>query len=176
MRDPVTTTSGFGWRRLQVLAAMGAILSFAIPMIITLTFEPFLLAMAAPFVLGLLVTLKWKRAGAIVLGVVSVAVLAFSAPFLVDALRHPESMLDFLPLVLFALSTVAGAVAAWPSIRQGSAPDAPARPARTLALAAAVVLVAARHAPANTEDRVRRLVLPLKIGGTAPSAGLIRPG
>ena len=73
---------GFGWRRLQVAAAFGVAASLLIPMAITATFEPFLVSMAAPFLVGLLLMLRWPRVGAIWLGVVSVAILLFSAPFL----------------------------------------------------------------------------------------------
>ncbi|MCA1727457.1 MAG: cupredoxin domain-containing protein [Actinobacteria bacterium] len=135
---------GFGWRRLQVLAAWGALISFAAPMLISLSFEPFLAAMAAPFVIGLLVMARWPRAGVITLGVVSLAVLASSVPFLLDPLTHPESIVDFLPLALFAISTVLGVVAAVPSYREAPPSPPSSRPARALAFAAvAIFLVAA---------------------------------
>jgi hypothetical protein len=88
---------GFGWRRLQVAAAFGVVGSLLIPMAITATFEPFLVSMAAPFPIGLLLMLRWPRVGAIWLGVVSLAILLFSAPFLGEALTHPESLADILP-------------------------------------------------------------------------------
>lgn len=99
---------GFGWRRLQVVASLGAISSFLVPMVITLSFEPFLLATLAPFVIGLLVMLRWPPVASIWLGVASLGVLLTSAPFLVEALAHPESLADFLPLVAFTLSTLVG--------------------------------------------------------------------
>lgn len=133
----------FGWRRLQVVAAIGAVASLLAPMLISVSLEGFLLAMAAPFVIGLLVLARWPRVGAIWLGVVSLAVLAFSAPFLVDALAHPESTADFLPLLVFTVSTVVGTVAAIPSFRQGRAAGALSRLARGIAVAAGGVIVVA---------------------------------
>jgi plastocyanin len=133
---------GFGWRRLQIAAAVGAVAAFLIPMVITLSFEPFLVAMLAPFVIGLVTMLRWPRVGAIWLGVTSLAVLLFSAPFLVEALTHPEAMADFLPLVVFTLSTLAGTVAAIPSFR-APRPDAPAAPARAIAVVTAALILGA---------------------------------
>lgn len=45
---------GFGWRRLQVVAVFGVLGSLLVPMLIQLSLEPFLLATAAPFIIGLL--------------------------------------------------------------------------------------------------------------------------
>jgi plastocyanin len=133
--------TGFGWRRLQVAAVLGVVLSLLVPMLITLSVETFLLAMAAPFVVGLLVMLRWRRVAAVWLGVVSVALLVFSAPFLADALGHPESMVDFIPLVVLVVSLVIGAIAAIPSFRVGRGRDAPSAAPRAIAVAAVGVLV-----------------------------------
>lgn len=110
--DPDIGGGRFGWRRLQILAAIAALVSFVAPMVIALSFEPFLVAMAAPFLVGLLLAVKWPRLASAWLGVVSLAVLAFSVPFLGDALTHPEAAVDFVPLSLFALATLVGAAAA----------------------------------------------------------------
>jgi plastocyanin len=134
---------GFGWRRLQVVAALGVVASLVVPMLIQLSVEPFLLAMVAPFVVGLLLMLRWPRVGAVWLGVVSLAVLVFSAPFLGEALTHPESLADFLPLVVLILSMLVGIVAAIPSFRQGLSPDASSRPALAVGVAAGALTVAA---------------------------------
>jgi plastocyanin len=134
---------GFGWRRLQVAAALAVVASLVLPMLITLSVEMFLLAMAVPFVVGLLLMLRWRRVAAVWLGVVSVALLVFSAPFLVDALAHPESMVDFIPLVVLMVSLVVGAIAAIPAFRVGKGRDAPSTPARVTGLTAVGVLVVA---------------------------------
>jgi plastocyanin len=135
---------GFGWRRLQVVAAFGVLASLLVPTLIQLSFDSFILATAAPFVIGLLLMIRWPRVGALWLGVCSLGLLVFSIPFLAEALVRPESLADFIPLSIYTLSTVVGTVAAIPSFRQASAPDAPSRPARTIAiLAGALIVVAA---------------------------------
>ena len=62
------------------------VVSFVIPMVVTASFEGFLAAMAAPFVVGLMIARFLRRTGAVFLGVVSLLSLAFSAPFLADSL------------------------------------------------------------------------------------------
>ncbi len=134
--------AGFGWGRLQLLAAIGALASFLVPMLIQLSFEPFLLSMAAPFVVGLLVMLRWPRVGVIWLGVVSLAELLFSAPFLAETLTHPESIADFIPLLVFTVSTLVATIAAIPALRQLRAPATSLGGARATAILAGVVIVA----------------------------------
>lgn len=132
---------GLGWRRLQAIAAFGAIASLLVPMLIEGSFEGFFVAMIAPFVIGLLLLLRWRRVGAIWLGVVSLAELLTSAPFLGEALIHPESMTDFLPLVVFTLSTLIASVAAIPAFRRGVRPDSRSRSAVVTAALAGLILV-----------------------------------
>ncbi|MDP8929587.1 MAG: cupredoxin domain-containing protein [Actinomycetota bacterium] len=141
--DVPATQRSFGWRRLQLLAAVGAVASFLVPMLLEGRVEPFLLSMAAPFAVGLPVLLRWPRVGAIWLGVVSVAILWFSASFLAEALTHPESLTEFIPLVVLALSLLVGTIAAIPSFRAGAGVDAASRPARTIAIGAGALAVAA---------------------------------
>lgn len=99
------------------------------------------LAMAVPFIIGLLVMLRWLRAGVIWLGVVSLAELLFSAPFLAGALTQPESTADFIPLYVFTVCTLVGTVASIPSFREGRGPAA-SRRAGAVALAAGALIVA----------------------------------
>jgi plastocyanin len=134
---------GFGWRRLQILAAFGVLVSLLVSMLIQLSFEPFLLATAAPFIVGLLLMIRWPRVGCLWLGVSSLGLLAFSVPFLAEALVRPESLADFIPLFVLVLSLFVGAVAAIPSFRQGSAPDAPSGSARAIAIVSGALIVAA---------------------------------
>ena len=138
--DPALSRSGFGWRRLQILAAIGVLVSFVAPMVIDLSLEPFLLSMAAPFAIGLLLGPKWSRAATIWLGVVSLAVLMFSLPFLGEVLIHPESAIDFIPLSLFALGTVVGAASAIPAFREIGREGESQGP-RRIATASAALLV-----------------------------------
>ena len=135
--------AGFGWRRLQATAAAVAIASFVIPMAIEGKVEGFLVAMAAPFVIGLVLVRFLPRAAAIFLGVVSAATLAFSAPYITEALSHPESATDFVPQTLFVLSMVIAAVAAVPAYREPRRTDGVAPTPRRIAIAAGVVALVA---------------------------------
>jgi plastocyanin len=134
---------GFGWRLLQILAGGGVLGSVLASMAIALSLEPFLLAMAAPFVIGLLLMLRWPRVGVIWLGVSSLGLLLFSAPFLAEALAHPESPADFIPLVIFTVSLLVGTVAAIPSFRQGTGPHAASGLPRAIAVGSGALIVAA---------------------------------
>jgi plastocyanin len=78
-----------------------------------------------------------------VLGVVLLAELASSAPFLTDALTHPETPADFLPLALFAVATLTGSIAAVPAFRQTPQPVGSPRSATMVAGAAVLIMVAA---------------------------------
>lgn len=135
--------AGFGWRRLQVIAAAVTIASFVVPMALEGKVEGFLVAMAAPFVIGLVLVRFLPRVAALFLGVVSAATLAFSAPYITEALSHPESATDFVPQTLFTLSMAIATVAAIPAYREPrhSAGMAPAP--RFIAIAAGVVALVA---------------------------------
>lgn len=134
---------GFSWRRLQVLAAGMAVLSFAIPMIIDAKAETFLLAMAAPFVLGL-VLMRWlPRTGAVFLGIVSLGTLLASAPFILQALTHPEALVDFVSLMLLTVSCIVAASAAVPAYREARGRATNHRTVRAVALAAGVITLGA---------------------------------
>jgi plastocyanin len=104
--------------------------------------EPLLLAMA-PSAIGLLVMLRRPRVGAIWLGVSSLALLLFSAPFLADALTHPESVGDFIPLSIFTVSLLVGTVAAVPSFREGRDPAGASGLPVAIAVGAGAMIVAA---------------------------------
>jgi plastocyanin len=104
--------------------------------------EPLLLTMT-PFVIGLLLMLRWPRVGTVWLGVSSLGLLLFSAPFLADALAHPESLADFIPLVVFTVSLLVGTVAAIPSFRQGRSARAASGLPRAIAVGAGALIVAA---------------------------------
>jgi len=151
---PVTTTEledvvggerlgAFGWRRLQAVAAVFTIAAFVVPMVIAGTLEGFLVAMAAPFVVGLVLSVFLPRVAAIFLGIVSLGTLASSAPYTAPTLAHPESVADFIPQVFFALSTLTGAVAAIPAYREIRRGHVETRTPRLVTVAAAAVVVAA---------------------------------
>lgn len=139
----VAAEADFGWRRLQWFATFATLASLAGPMLIELKLEPFLLSMAAPFVVGVILMLRWPRAAALWLGASCLFALLPGVPFLLDALTHPESMRDFIPLSVFTTSTVVGAIAAVPSFREASRGSSSGGTARLIALAAGGVTVAA---------------------------------
>ena len=86
---------------------------------------------------------RWPRTGIVWLGVVSLGELLSGAPFFVEALRHPESPADFLPLALYTLATLLGSVATVPAFREARRPAAAGRTPVVLAWSSVVVLVAA---------------------------------
>jgi len=139
---PGQRARGFGWRGLQVMAAAGVLGSLLASMAMVWSLEPLLLAMA-PFVIGMALIIRWPRVGAVWLGVFFVGLLLFSAPFLTDALAHPESLPDFIPLVVFTVSLLAGTMAAIPSFRYGRSARAASGLPRAIAVGAGALIVAA---------------------------------
>lgn len=131
--------TGFGWRRLQITAAVVSVVSFIIPMILDGKVEGFLAAMAAPFVVGLLLSHWLPRTGAIFLGIVSLGILLASAPFLGESLVHPEALGDFVSTALLTLSCIVGAAAAVPAYRAARTGDTGSRSARTVGFVAAAL-------------------------------------
>jgi plastocyanin len=134
---------GFGWRTLQRMAAAVAAGSLVLPMVVEGEFVGFLAAMAAPFVIGLLLAAFLPRTGAVFLGVVSLAIVGSSVPFLAEALIHPESLADFIPLVLLVVSGVVTVVAGVPAYREARGTAAASAAPRALAIAAVAVFVVA---------------------------------
>jgi plastocyanin len=139
---PEQRRRGLGWRRLQLIAGLGVLGALVLSMRVVFSPEPLLLAMA-PSAIGLLVMLRWPRVGAICLGVSSLALLLFSAPYLADALTHPESVGDFIPLSILTVSLLVGTVAAVPSFREGRDPAGGSALPVAIAVGAGAVLVAA---------------------------------
>lgn len=135
--------SSFGWRRLQTIAAAVTAASFVIPMAMEGKVEGFLVALAAPFVVGLVLVAFLPRVAAIFLGVVALATLGFSAPYIVQALSHPESAADFVPQTLFTVSMALAAIAAIPAYREIRRSQGASRTPRSLAVAATVVVLVA---------------------------------
>ena len=131
------------WRRLQLVAAAAAAVSLVIPMVIEGEVVGFLAAMAAPFMVGMVLAAFLPRTAAIFLGVVSLGILLSSAPFLADSLLHPESSSDFIPLVLLVVSAATAAVAAIPALKEARASAETSGTPRVIAAAAVTVLAVA---------------------------------
>lgn len=140
---PHTAGGRLGWRRLQIVAGVVAIVSFVIPMAAGGKVEGFLVAMAAPFLVGLVLSLWLPRTGAIFLGVVSVAIVLASAPFIFETLTHPEALIDFVSLLLLTVSCVVGAASAIPAFREARTGRTISRAPRWIAVAAGAVTLAA---------------------------------
>jgi plastocyanin len=113
------------WHKSLWIAIVGALVSLIVPMVLALTFEPFLAILGVPFVLAAC-TARWPRVFAVVVGLVCALQLVGAFPTLADTLQHPESIRDLLPLLLFGLSAVIGAIAAIPAFR-GTTKDQPPR-------------------------------------------------
>ena len=113
------------WQTSLWIAIGGVLASLLVPMVLALTFEPFLAMLGVPFV-GAAFTARWPRVFAFVVGLVCVVQLLGAFPTLADTLQHPESIRDFLPLLLFGLSAVIGAIASLPAFR-GTTQDQAAR-------------------------------------------------
>jgi plastocyanin len=120
-----------------------ALASLVTPMVLEAKVEGFLVAMAAPFLLGLVLTGLFPRVGAVILGVVSAATLAFSGPYIAQALSHPESATDFVPQTFFTLALLVGAAAAIPAFREHGRREGSSRTPHIIVLVAGIAAVAA---------------------------------
>ena len=114
------------WRPVLVTAALAQILLIVVLMVVNGEVVPPVIVMSGMLAIGLLVLRNGPRAGAAVLGIVSLLHLATSGPFLAEGLVHPESFWDFWlgwALVLAAVLCILAAVPLW---RQTD--DGPGRP------------------------------------------------
>jgi plastocyanin len=140
--DPARTHRPFGWRTLLVLGTVTAIAGLLLPMLFQ-DVQTFVLAMAAPFVIGLVVYWRWPRVGAVILGVVSIGTLVVTIPFAIEPLGHPEAASDFVPLVALVVGALVAAIAAWPARREGTTGGGSRAPTVLGGVAAAVIVIAA---------------------------------
>jgi plastocyanin len=134
--------TGLGWRRLQVLGAIGALTPLVAFVAISGEFDPFLLILAVPILIGLIL-LRWAgRIGVIWLGVVSFLLLALNAAFAIQSFRYPEAPFDFIPLLVLLSSLLLIVIATIPAFRQGRGPDRGSASARNLLVAFIIVVIA----------------------------------
>jgi len=106
----------FGWAKLMALGGAIAAIGPIVPMIPE-GFEPFLAMMAAPFLVGLVLLRFARKTGIVWLGVVSLALLVMNAPFTVDAITHPESPADFVPVTMLTVGGLLAVIATIPAFR-----------------------------------------------------------
>lgn len=161
---PASERRGFGWGSLQVL---GAVLLMLVPVIPFLAegIEPFFLIFVVPPLIGLTLRRFAPRVGIAWLGVVSLALLVMNAPFIPEAIAHPESSADFIPIAMFAVGALVAVVATIPAFRavRGTASDS-TLPNR-LAIASLVALAIAAGGS---------LVARSGVTSDAPASGSIR--
>lgn len=107
----------FDWIRLLALGAAISAIGPVLPMIAE-GFEPFLAMLIAPILVGLVLLRFLRKVGIVWLGVVSFALLVMNAPFTVDALMHPESPADFVPITMLTVGGLLAVIATVPAFRQ----------------------------------------------------------
>lgn len=140
----------FGWIRLMGLGALLVVLAPVIPMLAE-GFEPFFAVMMAPVAIGLVLLRFARKTGVVWLGVVSLALLIMNAGFIPEALLHPESPADFVPVSMLTVGALVAVISTPAALReargrsgQSAFPRIAARVAFALVCVAAVGSVVAR--------------------------------
>lgn len=151
VRTTTPETAGFGWVNLMALGGAIALMAPVVPAIVG-GFDPLFAILLAPVLVGLVLVRFARKAGIIWLGVVSLVLLVMNAGFIPDALMHPESPADFVPVTMLTaggLITVISTIPAFRSTRghqSGSGfPSIAARAAVALVAAAVAGSLAARQ-------------------------------
>jgi plastocyanin len=131
--------AGLGWREMLVWLAIGVPVALLVGMVMIGEFIPPIVVFAVLFVVGAFVTRRGGRAGPITLAILSVALVAVNAPFIIEGIAVPASTVDFLMGTITTVLAVGALVAAIATLRRGTAPS---RTPRTLALGVVAVTVA----------------------------------
>ncbi|CAN5890785.1 hypothetical protein BH23ACT12_BH23ACT12_23130 [soil metagenome] len=142
---PGATSQGagrFGWVKLLALAGVISAIGPVLPMIAE-GFEPFLAILVAPILVGLVLLRVARKVGIIWLGVVSLALLVMNAPFTVDALMHPESPAEFMPVTMLTVGGLLAVVATVPAFRSARGRQSDSAFPRVAAVAGIAVVLAA---------------------------------
>lgn len=132
----------FGWVKLMALGGAIAAVGPMLPMILE-GFEPFLAMIAAPFVVGLVLLRFARKTGIVWLGVVSLALLVMNAPFTVDAITHPESPADFVPVTMLTVGGLLAVIATIPAFRSARGRHADSTFPKVAAVTGVLLVVAA---------------------------------
>lgn len=115
-RNTGRTAGRFDWIKLTVLG--GAIIALApVLPILSHGFDPFFAILIVPPLIGLVLIRFARKTGIVWLGVVSLALLVMSAGFIPDALMHPESPTDFVPVTMLTVGGLLAISAAVPAFR-----------------------------------------------------------
>lgn len=146
-------TGRFGWVKLMVVGGVIAAIGPILPMVME-GFEPFLAVMAAPFLVGLVLLRFARKTGIVWLGVVSLALLVMNAPFTLDALRHPESPADFVPVTMLTVGGLLAVIGTVPAFRSAKGRQAHSAFPKVAAVTAVLLVVAALGASLVASNRV----------------------
>ncbi len=132
----------FGWVGLMALAGAVSASGPVLPMLLE-GFEPFLAILVAPILVGLVLLRFARKVGIVWLGVVSLALLVMNAPFTVDALMHPESPADFVPITMLTVGGLIAVIATVPAFRSAQGRRHDTAFPKVAAVAGIAVVVAA---------------------------------
>ncbi|MGH2706109.1 MAG: cupredoxin domain-containing protein [Actinomycetota bacterium] len=119
---PAIERRGWGWQKAQAFGAFGVLVTMVIVSVLFGGFDPFMAILVGPFVVGLLLRLRFRRVGTVFLGVAAVALTLMNLPFLLPSLRQPAAGVDFvLPVVLVMsmLTVVVTTVPAYREVKRG---------------------------------------------------------
>ncbi len=109
-------TGGFDWIKLMALGGAILLLSPVLPILID-GFNPFFTILIVPPLVGLVLLRFARKVGIVWLGVVSLALLVMNAGFIPDALMHPESPADFVPVSMLTVGGLLAVTATIPAFR-----------------------------------------------------------
>ena len=130
---------GLGWRELLIWLAIGLSVTFIAGMVMIGELFPPIVVFAALVLIGAFLARRGGRAGPIMLVIISVAVIALNAPFIIEAVEVPASTADFL-LATASTALALGVLIA--SIGTLRSKGASSRAPRALAMGISVALVA----------------------------------
>lgn len=141
VQQPAPGRPGWGWQKAQGTGAIGLLALFALAMA-RFGVDPFFLIMAAPFVVALLLRLRFRRTGTVLIGVFSVALFAMNAGFVIDEIQHPEAGFDFIFPTGFTLALLIGIITAVPAYREVRRGRSGSAAPKAIPAAALVLLIA----------------------------------
>lgn len=131
----------WGWQRTQAIGAVTIPVTFGLLLLRIGEFEPFVLIMSVPFIVGLLVRMRLRRTGTVIVGVVALALLLMNAPFLIEELQHPAAGIDYMFPVLVLAGAATVIVASIPAYRELTRGLTGSRAPKVMPAAAAALVV-----------------------------------
>jgi plastocyanin len=131
--------AGLGWRELLVWLAIGLPVALLVGMVMLGELIPPLVIFAVLFLVGAFLARRGGRAGPIMLAILSAAMIALNAPFIVEAIEVPASTADFLLATASTTLALGVLIAAIGTMRRSAAMS---RAPRTIAISVLILLVA----------------------------------